>query len=95
MTDGFEVLVQLVMAAITTEPWPTLVLSTGESAASTGGVERSTVSDDAGRPSSCSSFGLPPGLRAWAGSGSLAGNVSATAAVAAASRLPVPSSWPS
>src|ERR1700744_2495010 len=73
MTDGLEVLVQEVMAAITTEPW-SMVTSVPSSIVTRVGVECS------GRPSSASSPGsssaaLSPG---WSATGSEAGKVSAT-----------------
>src|ERR1700761_5338963 len=73
MTDGFEVLVQEVMAAMTTEPW-SMVTSVPSSIVTLVGVECSGWPVSAGSPGS-SSAALSPGASA---TGSEAGKVSAT-----------------
>src|ERR1700744_15824 len=73
MTDGLEVLVQEVMAAITTEPW-SMVTPVPSSIVTLVGVECSGCPGSAGSPGS-SSAALSPG---WSATGSEAGNVSAT-----------------
>src|SRR5579875_1480829 len=73
MTDGLEVLVQEVMAAITTDPW-SMVTSVPSSIVTLVGLECRECSSEAGG-SSVASSGLSSGSLAI---GSEAGNVSAT-----------------
>src|ERR1700760_2901407 len=73
MTDGFEVLVQEVMAAMTTEPW-SMVTSVPSARVTLVGVECNGRPASAGSPGS-SSAAVSPGSLV---TGSEAGNVSAT-----------------
>ena len=73
MTDGFEVLVHEVMAAMTTEPW-SMVTSVPSAIVTGVGVECSGCPSCAGSPGS-SSAAVSPG---WSATGSEAGKVSAT-----------------
>jgi hypothetical protein len=73
MTDGFDVFVQLVIAAMTTEPWSSSKLSPSEATAT--GLDRRVEAGAA--VGSGSATGACPG--AVSSGGSLAGNDSANA----------------
>src|SRR5215207_9295876 len=74
MTDGLDVLVQEVIAAITTAPWSTSVSVPSSRVTFVGMLGRAVPTGAAG----CVSAGAPEPLPEPTATGSLAGNVSAT-----------------
>ncbi len=73
MTDGFEVLVHEVMAAMTTDPWSTSVSVPSSRVTFVGELTRPTG------PDTVAAWGAPWSLTPWYAGGSLAGKDSADA----------------